>query len=203
MTEEKPELVVATSNPGKVREVKELLSHRFNVDGILDREDLAPVPETGDTFRENADLKARGYFEQIGKPTIADDSGLCVEALDGAPGVRSARFAGTTADDEDNNRKLLRELEGVPEKKRDAYFECWIVLYISEQIQVMSAGRCEGRITEEPRGSGGFGYDPLFLPDGHNRTFAEMEPQEKNQISHRSRALKRLQSFLDRKDLNL
>jgi len=187
------ELVIATTNPGKVREYRSMLSPYFSsVEGTSDRTDLDPVPETGETFHENADLKASGYFEQIGRPTLADDSGLCVEALDGAPGIHSARYAGENASDRDNNRKLLQALSDAPEEQRTAFFECCIVVCLDRNRTLSARGRCHGRILRDPRGDGGFGYDPLFQPEGHERTFGEMDPEEKHERSHRAAAIRNL-----------
>ncbi len=185
-----PELVIATTNPGKVREYRTMLSDFFSrITGTHDRSGLEPVPETGSSFLENAEMKARGYFEQIQRPTLADDSGLCVEALDGRPGLHSARYAGENATDQENNQKLLDELKDVPEEGRSAYFECCIVMMMSEDRVVNATGRCHGRIVREPRGENGFGYDPLFQPEGHDRTFGEMGDEEKHEISHRAKAI--------------
>lgn len=149
----------------------------------------AEVEETGTTFRENALLKARAIAGACGVWAIADDSGLEVEALGGEPGVRSARFAGPGADDDANNRLLLQRLEGVPLHRRRARFVSVIALVSPEGEEWTWEGTCEGHIALEPRGSGGFGYDPLFVPDGYHITFGEMDPALKNQISHRARAL--------------
>lgn len=193
MNERNRELIVATTNEHKVEEVRNMLGHAVSrVRGTHDWNQLEEVEETGDTFRENAELKASGYFKQIQRPVLADDSGLCVDALDGRPGVHTARFAGPGATDEENNRKLLKELDGVPVEQRDARFVCTIVVYFSDHLIITSRGECHGTIRREPQGSGGFGYDPLFEPDGYDRTFAQMSGAEKDERSHRGSALEQL-----------
>lgn len=192
-------ITIATSNPGKVREYRNLLSGTFGqISGTADRDEFREIPETGETFQANADLKAKGYFQQLSQPVLADDSGLCVPALSGKPGVKSARFAGPDATDEENNKKLLRELEGIPFHRRTAYFACCITLVPAEGIQVRASGRCWGYILEKPCGSGGFGYDPLFLPAGRSRTFGEMPEEEKNRISHRAVAARNVCNCVDK-----
>ncbi|HSR35142.1 MAG TPA: XTP/dITP diphosphatase [Anaerolineae bacterium] len=193
-------LLVATNNPGKVREYEELL------------EDLPPsleftfpakegltleVDESGETFEENARLKARAYAQASDLLTLADDSGLEVDALGGAPGVRSARYAGPDADDVDRYRKLLKALAGVPTEKRSARFHCVVALALPDGTVYSADGVCEGEICNDPRGEHGFGYDPIFIVRGYNgRTMAELPPDVKNQISHRARALLAIQPKL-------
>jgi XTP/dITP diphosphohydrolase len=193
MNKHNQELIVATTNKHKVDEVRNMIGSAVSrVRGTHDWDQLEEVPETGDTFRENAEQKARGYYRQIGRPVLADDSGLCVSALDGRPGVHTARFAGPGASDEENNAKLLEELNDVPYEQRDAHFVCSIVLYFSDQLIINTRGECHGKIREQPCGTAGFGYDPLFEPDGYERTFAEMSEQEKDELSHRGNALQQL-----------
>jgi XTP/dITP diphosphohydrolase len=192
------EIIVATGNNGKFREIKEIF------DGLPCRllpmrEYWNPVPsieETGSTFYENACIKADWVYQHASVPALADDSGLIVDALGGAPGVRSARYAGLQGDAAANNARLLQELQGVAFELRTARFVCSVVLRIDNAALLHAEGRCEGRIIETPRGSGGFGYDPLFVPDGFDRTFAELTNEEKHHISHRGRALKALKERL-------
>ncbi|MCK6529127.1 XTP/dITP diphosphatase [Myxococcota bacterium] len=180
-------VLLATRNPGKVRELRALLAGEgIEVLSAGDVPGAPDVPETGATFRENALLKAHALAAP-GLLAVADDSGLEVDALGGAPGVRSARYAGEPKDDARNSRRLLDELEGVPDEGRAARFRCALALVADGQEAVFE-GTCEGRIAREPRGVGGFGYDPVFLPDGGTRTMAELSDAEKNAISHRGRA---------------
>lgn len=193
-------LLVATTNPGKLREYREMLSgvpgtQRPQIEWLtLADVGLASVDveETGQTFWENALLKARTYCGLSGLPTLADDSGLAVDALDGGPGVYSARYAPTA---EARNQKLLDALAGLPAAQRAARFVCVTALVTPDGLFLAGEGRVEGEIGTEPRGNGGFGYDPVFvLPDG--RTMAELSAEEKNRISHRGRALAKLQPLL-------
>ena len=191
-------LLIATWNKGKRRELQQLLSDLpfalMSLDDILG---LEPVLETGGTFVENASLKACSYARQSGLLTLADDSGLEVDALNGAPGVLSARYAGEQASDQQRVEKLLADLSNVAAPGRRARFVSAVATAISNgSILNMSLGRCEGRIAVEPRGSGGFGYDPIFIPAGSEMTFAELPPEIKNQISHRHTALEKAREFL-------
>ncbi|MEW6486620.1 MAG: XTP/dITP diphosphatase [Thermodesulfobacteriota bacterium] len=185
-------LLFATRNPGKLRELRGLLAPEgIEVRG-LDQVPGAPeVEEDGATFRENAWKKARALAGFAGLPALADDSGLAVEALGGRPGVRSARYAGPGAADADNNRRLLEELRGVPPEGRRAAFVCAMALAVpgNARAEAEAQGRLEGRLLEAPRGTGGFGYDPLFLVEEAGLTLAEMELPAKNRLSHRARAL--------------
>jgi XTP/dITP diphosphohydrolase len=182
-------LLVATNNPGKVREYEALLTGlpltlTYPAQEGVDIE----VEETGSTFAENARLKAAAYARASGLLTLADDSGLEVDALGGEPGTRSARFAGQGASDEDRYRLLLGKLEEVPWKRRTARFRC-VIAIATPQGEVRTAdGTCEGVIAFEPKGEHGFGYDPVFYMPEHGRTMAELEPEVKNRISHRARA---------------
>lgn len=186
-------LLVATRNAGKLRELRGLLGPEgIEVRGLAEVPGARSVVEDGATFRENARKKARALAEVTGLPALADDSGLSVEALGGRPGVRSARYAGPGATDAENNRRLLEELRGVAPEGRQAAFVCAMVLVAPGQEDVEAEGRLEGRILEEPRGQGGFGYDPLFLAEGQGLTLAEMALEAKNRLSHRSRALEAL-----------
>jgi len=190
-------LVLATNNLHKVREIKSLLSD-LEVE-ILTPKDLNNFPELreeGSTLEENAISKAKVTNHFTGLPSLADDTGLEVEALNGAPGVRSARFAGETATYDDNNRKLLSQLRGLPENERSAVFRCVIaVAFGEEEIQTVE-GRAEGFIIEKPRGEEGFGYDPIFYFPPLGKTFAELSPDEKNRVSHRAEALRRAKELL-------
>lgn len=183
-------LLVASNNPGKLKEYADLLDRLPVTLTSPVQEGLSlAVDESGATFAENAILKARAYAEASGLLTLADDSGLEVDALDGAPGVRSARYAGEGASDEDRYRLLLRNLAGVPQEKRTARFRC-VVAVATPQGKVHTAeGRCEGIIGFEPRGTHGFGYDPAFYLPDRGQTMAELPPTVKNRISHRGRAV--------------
>jgi len=190
-------LVLATNNPHKVEEIKSILSD-LEVE-ILTPEDFDSFPdlkEEGSTLEENAISKAMATCQFTGLPSLADDTGLEVEALDGAPGVRSARFAGETATYDDNNRKLLSLLEGLPKQKRNAAFRCVIAIAFAEQEVQTVEGRAEGIIIERPQGKRGFGYDPLFYYSPLGKTFAELSPHEKNRVSHRAKALARAKELL-------
>jgi XTP/dITP diphosphohydrolase len=191
-------LILATHNLGKVRELKQMLGDLpVEVRSLHDFPELGEIPETGTTFQENARVKAETVFAHTGLPVIADDSGLEVDALSGAPGVYSARYAGEKATDEDNNRKLLQALSDVPESGRGAQFRSVICAIFGPGKEVFTEGVCRGRIGFGPRGDNGFGYDPLFLvePD-YQRTMAELSLAEKNAISHRSRAFHNLKPLL-------
>lgn len=187
-------IVVATGNQGKLEEIKTIL-RGFPCKLISFQEIFKEIPkidETGATFRENAFLKANWTFKKTQLSSLADDSGLMVDILNGAPGVISAHFAGKHGDDKANNFKLLKLLENVPFEKRTAKFVCVIILRLDENTVIEADGYCEGKIVYKPQGEKGFGYDPLFLPDGYSKTFGEMSDDEKNLISHRAKALKKL-----------
>ncbi len=189
-------LILATRNAGKLHEFRHLLAGvTRQVIGLDAFPSLPPVPETGTTFEENARLKARAVQAQTGGWVIADDSGLCVDALGGAPGVFSARYAGEQASDADNVAKLLAALRDVPAAQRTARFVCVLAL-VTDTEETCFTGVCTGTLTETPRGSCGFGYDPLFIPTGDTRTFAEMTPAEKAVYSHRARAAQALVDHL-------
>jgi len=190
-------VLVATGNAGKVKELSALL-HGSGIEllSMKDFPQLATVVEDGDTFEENAIKKARSACEATGLPVIADDSGLVVDALDGKPGVYSARYAGEGSSDADNNVKLLRELAGVGMEQRTAAFHCVIALCLPDGLCKTFSGELKGRITEIPAGGGGFGYDPLFLVPEFGMTLAELPLEVKNRISHRGRAFAALRQFL-------
>ena len=188
-----PVLVLATRNAGKTAEIRDLLK-AFPI-RICNLDDFGPIPEIeedGASFDENAYKKAHFAARVLGFPALADDSGLVVEALDGAPGIYSARYAGENATDADRCAKLLREMEG--QDRRQAAFECVISIAVPEGPALTYEGRCEGLITRQPQGASGFGYDPVFYYPPSRKTFAEMTMAEKSQVSHRGRALQELQS---------
>ncbi|ADI02796.1 MAG TPA: XTP/dITP diphosphatase [Syntrophothermus lipocalidus] len=190
-------LVLATRNGKKLQELKQLLDG-MGVE-MLSLEQFPEVPEVeedGETFAENAIKKARTIAEVTGMVTLADDSGLEVDALGGSPGVHSARFAGEHGDDAANNAKLMDLMRGVPEEKRGARFRCVVAVAVPWGEVHLAEGTCEGKIAHEPRGDWGFGYDPLFVVEGYGRTMAELPPEVKNSISHRGRALERARAIL-------
>ncbi len=190
-------IVLATRNAGKARELTILLQGLAErVESLSAHPRVALPPETGSTYLENAMAKARAVHAALGEPALGDDSGLEVEALGGAPGIHSARYAGPGATDRANNESLLRELRGVAGERRAARFRCVLALVRGPDDVVASEGVCEGRILEVPRGTRGFGYDPLFLPDGEALTFAELPDERKNAISHRARAAAALREAL-------
>jgi XTP/dITP diphosphohydrolase len=190
-------LVIATLNKGKTLEIKELLKD-FPIE-IKNLDDFGPIPhleEDGDTFDENAYKKASFAARILGIPALADDSGLIVEALDGAPGIHSARYAGENATDEQRYLKLLDDMEG--KSNRKAAFECVISVAVPTGPALTYEARCEGLIATEPAGSNGFGYDPVFFYTPLNKTFAQITREEKNRISHRGKALGELKSEFDK-----
>lgn len=179
--------VIATHNQEKLKELERILKP-LNISAVT--AELDEVEETGTTFRENAYLKAEAACRQTGMPAVADDSGLMVDALGGAPGVYSARYAGEGASDADRIAKLLANLKDVPKEKRTAKFVCAICCVFPDGKRIDVQGECPGEIAFEPHGNGGFGYDPVFLVNG--KSFAELSAEEKDSISHRGRALKKL-----------
>lgn len=191
-------IVAATKNRHKIEEIQ-AIAGEFGMD-VISRADAGvpdiEVEEDGDTFEENSEKKAREIMELCGEITIADDSGLMVDALDGAPGVISARFAGEDGNDLKNNEKLLKLLEDVPPEKRTARFVSVITMVYPDGGKIVARGECKGHMIYQPKGSNGFGYDPLFVPDGYDRTFAELTGEEKNRISHRAVALQNLRRKL-------
>jgi XTP/dITP diphosphohydrolase len=193
-----PSIILATHNPHKTREFQELFTRQFAIGDLSAYPQISPPPETGSTFEENAALKALGVSQQLSGPIIADDSGLEVDALDGEPGIYSARYAGEDATDQQNTEKLLRELSArhVAADARSARFRCSIALAQDGKLLGIFTGVVPGKIVDLPRGHGGFGYDPVFQPDGFEVTFAQMLPELKNRISHRAQAAEQLCQFL-------
>lgn len=192
------EVIIATKNPGKAKEFEHIFSARgIVVRTLLDFPEIPDVEETGLTFEENAILKAEAISQALGKMVIGDDSGLIVDALEGRPGIYSARYAGEPKNDQNNTDKVLSELKGLPEEKRSARFYCALAVAIPGQEPMTVSGTCEGRILEERRGTNGFGYDPVFYVPEKGVAMAELSSDEKNKISHRANALKKLDVVLD------
>ena len=193
------ELVLATHNLHKIRELKEMLGSLQDLEilSLSHFPDYHLPPETGATFEENARLKAVDAAKNLGKWCLADDSGLVVPALNGLPGVLSARYAGEGATDKENRQKLLSEMAGLQDLARSAYFECWIALAGPSGETRFVKGICEGTILEKEIGSQGFGYDPLFVPHDYRKTFAQLEESTKNRVSHRRKALDRILPAID------
>lgn len=191
-------VIIATKNKGKASEFEKLfLPHGFKVTTLLDYPELDDVEETGTTFEENAILKAETIANALGARVIADDSGLEVDALDGRPGVYSARYAGLEKNDEANIDKVLEELQDVPESDRTARFCCALAMAEPGQETITVFGTCEGRILHERRGSNGFGYDPIFFAIQEGKAMAELSSNEKNKISHRAMAIRQLEHLLN------
>lgn len=192
------EVIIATKNPGKAKEFEHIFAARgIEVRTLLDFPEIPEVKETGLTFEDNAILKAEAVSKALGKMVIGDDSGLMVDALEGRPGIYSARYAGEPKNDENNTDKVLSELKGLLEEKRTARFYCALAVAIPGQETITVSGTCEGRILEERRGSHGFGYDPVFYVPEKGLAMAELSSDEKNKISHRANALKKLDVVLD------
>lgn len=192
-------IVAASRNKHKIEEI-EAITKKFGM-SIISRDEAGVPPveieEDGETFEENSFKKANEIMKLCGKITLADDSGLMVDYLGGAPGVYSARFAGEDGNDEKNNDKLLKLLDGVPAKERTAKFVSVITMVYPDGTVLSARGECPGRIITVPTGDGGFGYDPLFVPGGYEKTFAQLTPEEKNAISHRAAALVELEKLLE------
>jgi XTP/dITP diphosphohydrolase len=197
----KRKIEVATTNPGKIAELRAMLDLDVEWLGLDDFENISDVEETGDTFAENARIKALGYAKQTGLWTIADDSGLVVDALDGAPGVKSARFSGEqgpdrTLLDHNNMIKVLELLKNVPTGERTARFVCHLCLAGPDNVLISTNGTLEGIIAEKECGQNGFGYDPIFFIPNLVKTAAQLTPDEKNAISHRGNAIRKLKPLL-------
>lgn len=193
------EIVIASSNLHKIREIRSILKPVFPLDylSLIDFPDYQAPEETGASFEENAFVKATHAATTLKRWVLADDSGLVVPSLQDRPGVKSKRFAGETASDKDNRQKLIDELEPLSEHERMGYYACALAVASPEGIQLQVQGMCEGSITLKPRGSQGFGYDPIFLKYDYNKTFAEIDEETKNKISHRRKALDKLIPRLD------
>jgi len=190
-------IVIATKNEGKLREMRNTFSHLpVEAAALSDFGDLPDAVEDGETFLENARIKARFFMEQTGCACIADDSGLEIAALDGAPGVHSARFAGFHADDETNNKKLITELQRLGLESSAADYRCVLVFVDTDGTEISAEGRCDGVVRLRPHGTNGFGYDPYFYITEH-RTMADLSAEEKEAVSHRGKALRQIASRLE------
>jgi XTP/dITP diphosphohydrolase len=188
-------IVLATRNKGKLAELSALLADSgIEVESLAAHPDIGEIPETGDTFEANARIKAEAVCKATGLVAVADDSGLMVDALEGAPGIYSARFSGEDATDAANNVKLLKEMACVPDERRTARFVCVMVAMAPDGEAITARGTWEGVILREPRGEGGFGYDPLFFLPGEGVTSAELPAERKNDLSHRGQAMRALMS---------
>jgi len=191
------EVIVATRNKGKIREIRDALKGLdLRIYGLSDFPDVPEIEEDGHSFAENALKKARFYAKYFGKLTLADDSGIEVDSLKGLPGVYSARYAGERASSQENNQKLLREIQGVPISKRGARFKCIIAMKSPEGKEAIAEGSCKGRIGFQEKGRKGFGYDPLFILRKDGKTMAELSLEEKNRVSHRGKALKKIRRII-------
>lgn len=190
-----PILVLATRNAHKTDEIRQILGHRFDITDVRSFPELPEIEETGTTFLENARLKALGISALIDSCVLADDSGLEVDALNGAPGVWSSSYGGEEGNHAKNNTRLIAEMAGQTE--RTARFQCTLVLAKSGEEKAVFRGTVEGTISDQAAGTGGFGYDPLFIPEGHAKTLAELGPEIKNQLSHRARAIQKLLAHLE------
>jgi len=198
----KRKIVVATTNPGKIGELEAMLGGDIELLGLADFVGLGEVEEDGLSFEENAVKKAAGYAKATGFWTIADDSGLVIDSLGGAPGIKSARFSGEKAEDRTlldhkNMAKVLKLLEGVPKEERTARFVCCLCLASPDEVLIQTKGTLEGFITEKEIGENGFGYDPIFFVPHLNKTAAQLTPEEKNAISHRGSAIRKLRPLLN------
>ena len=189
-------VIIATTNAHKIEEIQAFLkSHKISFCSLADCAPVPPPVEDGKTFMENSELKARYYSEKLNLPVLADDSGLVVKALNGEPGIKSARFAGENATGVDNNKLLMERLKGSAD--RSAFFKCVLTLIIPKEKRIVFfVGKCDGKILNEYNNEVGFGYDPIFKPDGHDKSFSKMNQDEKNIISHRGIALRGLDKFL-------
>jgi XTP/dITP diphosphohydrolase len=193
-------MIAATRNEGKVREIRRALKGLgLRIHALSGFPDVPEIEEDGKSFTENALKKARFYSKHFGKLTMADDSGLEVDILKGLPGIYSARYAGERASGQENNQKLLREMEGVPISRRGARFRCSIAVVSPDGREAIAEGSCKGKVGFEGKGRRGFGYDPLFILPQYGRTMAELSLEEKNRISHRGKALRKLRKIIEKK----
>ena len=191
-------IIIATGNKGKAKEFEDLFhTYGYEIETLLDHPEIPDIPETGETFQENAYQKASFLSEHLGTIVLADDSGLEVDALDGAPGIYSARYAGEHGNDKKNNEKLLKDLKELNTSNREANFICSLVLVGPEREPLFVEGKVYGTILEEPRGENGFGYDPLFYVAEKDKSMAELSSAEKNTMSHRAKAIQELEKHLD------
>ena len=195
------QIVLATHNRGKMKEMSSILAHLpVKLLTLDDFPQIGEIPETGETLKENAFIKAETVHQKTGLSALADDTGLEVDALDGAPGVHSSRYDGETATFEDNCRKMLQEMDGIPAEERTAQFHT-VIAFVSDSGNEWTEGMVEGRILENKRGDGGFGYDPLFYYPPLKKTFAELNSEQKNNISHRGKALRNFCQILEKRIL--
>ena len=195
------QIVLATHNRGKMKEMSSILAHLpVKLLTLDDFPQIGEIPETGETLKENAFIKAETVHQKTGLPALADDTGLEVDALDGAPGVHSSRYDGETATFEDNCRKMLQEMDGIPSEERTARFHT-VIAFVSDSGNEWTEGMVEGRILEKKQGDGGFGYDPLFYYPPLKKTFAELNSEQKNNISHRGKALRNFCRILEKRIL--
>ena len=195
------QIVLATHNRGKMKEMSSILVHLpVTLLTLDDFPQIGEIPETGETLKENAFIKAETVHQKTGLPALADDTGLEVDALDGAPGVHSSRYDGETATFEDNCRKMMQEMDGIPAEERTARFHT-VIAFVSDSGNEWTEGMVEGRILEKKQGDGGFGYDPLFYYPPLKKTFAELNSEQKNNISHRGKALRNFCQILEKRIL--
>ena len=193
------QIVLATHNRGKMKEMSSILAHLpVKLLTLDDFPQIGEIPETGETLKENAFIKAGTVHQKTGLPALADDTGLEVDALDGAPGVHSSRYDGETATFEDNCRKMMQEMDGIPAEERTARFHT-VIAFVSDSGNEWTEGMVEGRILEKKQGDGGFGYDPLFYYPPLKKTFAELNLEQKNNISHRGKALRNFCQILEKR----
>ncbi|UTR08539.1 XTP/dITP diphosphatase [Alkalihalobacillus sp. LMS6] len=190
------EVIIATTNKGKIEDFKKLFQGTYEVKSLLDFPSFPEIIEDGQTFQENARKKAEVLAKAMGQPVIADDSGLVIDALDGRPGVFSARYAGEDKNDQANIEKVLEDLRGVSERDRTARFVCTIAFADPEKETSFFEGTCEGLIAHEQAGEHGFGYDPIFYVADKNKTMAQLSLEEKNKMSHRAKAIQKLNEYL-------
>jgi len=197
----KRKIIIATKNRGKLIEFSKILSNReFEISSLLDLENVPEIDEDGSTFEENAIKKSEHIFKINGQPAIADDSGLEIDYLNGAPGIKSSRFEGDMITQDVKNEKIIEVMKGVNENKRGAQFRCVIAFTDNKGTRTFE-GVCRGKISDRPKGSNGFGYDPIFIPEGYYETFGELKENVKNNISHRASALKKFHNwFMENKD---